>query len=390
MRLTAEQRELQELARAFAEGEIVPHAPAWDQAGDLPDEIFAKLGELGFMGMLVPEAYGGLELDVPSYLVVLEELARGDASVALAVAIHNGPVAGIVLAHGSSEQKDAFLPALAAGERLGAFALSEPAAGSDPGGLEARAEREADGWMLDGHKAWVTNGARAGLVLVFARTGAETIGCFAVEPPEEGYRIAGRTTTMGFRASETVDVVLDGLRLPASALVGLPDRGLAYALEALLVGRLGVAALALGVGEAALGHAVAYALEREQFGSPIARFDAIQAKLADGAARLAAARALTAETARHLDAVRREGADRGTGAGALAAGAAAAKLAATEAAMFTADEAVQIFGGYGYMRDYPVEKLMRDAKGAEIFEGTNEIMRVVIAREMLRAASTAR
>lgn len=390
MTLTAEQNEFRDLARTFTAGEITPYAADWDQQASLPENLFAKLGELGFMGMLIPEDFGGLGLDVPTYLVVLEELARGDAAVALAVAVHNGPVAGVVLAHGSQEQKDALLPALASGERLGAFALSEPDAGSDPGAIETRADREADGWLLEGRKAWVTNGGRAGLALVFARTGEGALGCFAVELPEDGYRVTGRTTTMGLRASETVHVALSGVRLPAEGLVGRPDRGLAYALEALQVGRLGIAAQALGVGEAALEHAVRYALEREQFGRRLADFDAIQAKLADGATRLATARELTWATARQFEAERASASTPQTGARSLVARAAAAKLAATEAAMFVADEAVQIFGGYGYMRDYPVEKLMRDAKGAEIYEGTNEIMRVVIAREMLRAATASR
>lgn len=388
MSTTAELLELRQLAREFTAGEITPNAAGWDREGVLPEHLFRSLGEMGFMGMLVPEAYGGLGLDVPSYLAVLEELARGDAAVALAVAVHNGPVAGVLLAHGSEAQRDAYLPALAQGERLGAFALSEAGAGSDPASLETRAQREADGWVLDGRKKWVTNGARAGLVLVFARTGERSAGCFVVEPPEDGYRVAGRTTTMGLRASETVEIALDGLRLPAEAVVGSPERGLRYALEALQIGRLGIAAQALGVGGAALDHATRYALERAQFGSPIAEFGAVQAKLADGASRLAGAAALTAEVARELDERRQAGADDGGRAGrasSIAARTAAAKLVATEAAMFMADEAVQIFGGYGYMRDYPVEKLMRDAKGAEIYEGTNEIMRVVIARELFRA-----
>jgi hypothetical protein len=390
MTLTDEQREIRALAREFVAGEIAPGAAAWDAAGELPDEVFRKLGELGFMGMLVPERYGGLELDLSTYLLVLDELARGDAAVALAVAIHNGPVTGVLLAHGSEAQRDSLLPRMATGDLLGAFALSEPGVGSDPSAVQARADREADGWLLEGEKAWVTNGGRAGLVLVFARTDDEHLGCFAVELPEDGYRVVGRTTTMGLRASETVTVRLDGARLPADALVGEPHRGLAYALEALQLGRLGIAAQALGVGEAALAHAVDYAMEREQFGGPIARFGAVQAKLAEGAARLAAARALTFHTASRLQMVREGGHDPGTGADAAAALVAAAKLTATEAAMYVANEAVQIFGGYGYMRDYPVEKLMRDAKGPEIYEGTNEIMRVVIAREMLNAAAAER
>jgi alkylation response protein AidB-like acyl-CoA dehydrogenase len=384
--LTAEQLEIRDLARDFARGEIAPRSAAWDAEAALPDEIFAKLAELGFLGMLVPESWGGLGLDVPTYLLVVEELARADAAVALSVAIHGGTVAGLLLARGSDAQRRDLLPRLASGELLGAFALSEPGAGSDPGSLESRARRGPDGWILDGHKKWVTNGARAGLVLVFARTD-EGIGCFAVERPVEGYRVVGRSTTMGLRASETVHVELSGLALPDSALVGEEGRGLAYALEALVLGRAGIAAQALGIGQAALDHAVGYALGREQFGAPIARFDAIQAKLADGAVALSAARALTHAVGARLEAVRGGEPDGATGADALPAAAAAAKLAASEAASKAADEAVQIFGGYGYMRDYPVEKLMRDAKGTEIYEGTSEILRVVIAREILRAAN---
>jgi alkylation response protein AidB-like acyl-CoA dehydrogenase len=386
MNLTSEQREIRDLAREFAAGEIAPHAAAWDADGALPDDLFAKLGELGFLGMLVPAEHGGLELDLITYLLVLEELARADAAVALAVGIHNGPVAGLLLAHGSDEQKATLLPRLASGESLGAFALSEPGAGSDPGSMESHAEAVDGGWVLRGRKAWVTNGARAGTVLVFARTGTDGVGCFVVEPGADGYELTGRTTTMGLRASETVSVALKDLHLSATALIGEASRGLGYALEAIGLGRVGIAAQALGVGECALAHAARYAVEREQFGEPIGRYGAIQAKLANVAARLAAARALTMDVGGRLQAVRSGRADAGRGADHLAAQVAAAKLVATETAMYAADQAVQIFGGYGYMRDYPVEKLMRDAKGAEIYEGTSEIMRVVIAREILRDA----
>jgi hypothetical protein len=386
MTFTDEQLEIRNLAREFAAGEIAPYAPAWDADGALPDDLFSKLGELGFLGMLVPAEHGGLELDLLTYLLVLEELARADAAVALSVAIHNGPVAGLLLAHGSDEQKATLLPRLASGAALGAFALSEPGAGSDPGSLEARAEAVDGGWVLSGRKAWVTNGARAGVVLVFARTEPDGVGCFVVEPGADGYAVTDRTTTMGLRASETVSIELDDVRVSDDAVVGDATRGLGYALEAISLGRAGVAAQALGVGQSALAHAARYAVEREQFGEPIARYGAIQAKLADMAARLAAARALTVEVFGRLQAVRGGRDDTGHGADHLIARVAAAKLVATEAAMFAADQAVQIFGGYGYMRDYPVEKLMRDAKGAEIYEGTNEIMRVVIAREILRDA----
>ncbi len=387
MMLTADQLEIRGLARDFAQGEIAPHVEAWDAAAALPDTLFGSLAELGFLGMLVPEAYGGLALDMGSYLVVIEELARADAATALSVAIQNGPVAGALLAHGSEAQKERWLPALASGEVLGAFALSEEGAGSDAGAVETAARRDDGGWILTGRKKWVTNGARAGLVLVFARTGAPgELGCFLVPTDTDGYTVGPRTTTMGLRASETVDVVLDDVRLPDDALLGEVGRGLSVALDALTVGRIGIASQAVGIGAAALEHAVRYAREREQFGRSLSEFGAIQAKLADMASRVSAARATVREVGALVQAVRDGSSHDGRGAESLVARVAGAKLVASEVAMFASDEAVQIFGGYGYMRDYPVEKLMRDAKGTEIYEGTSEIMRVVIAREIQRTA----
>ena len=382
--LTDEQRELQSLARDFASAELRPRTAEWDEERALDEEIFGKLAESGFLGMLVPEEHGGLGFDVPTFLVVLEELAWGDAAAALSVAIHNGPVAGVILRHGSVEQKERWLPLLASGEALGAFALSEPDAGSDASSITTTASRDGEEWTLDGEKRWVTNGARAGVVALFARTSEDDIGLFLVEPDAEGYEVVGGETTLGLRASQTVSVRLDGLRVGADALVGEADAGLRYALEALDLGRIGIAVQAVGVGRAALEHATAYALERQQFGTPIARFGALQAKLADSAQRLAAGRALAFQAAEAWE--RAAAGEPRTGAEGVTARAAMAKLAASEAASFAADEAIQIFGGYGYMRHYPVEKLLRDAKGAEIYEGTNEIMRRVIAGEILRDA----
>jgi alkylation response protein AidB-like acyl-CoA dehydrogenase len=385
--MTDEQRELRELARDFATAELRPHSATWDEVRALPDDVFAKLAESGFLGMLVPETYGGLGFDLPTYLLVLEELAWGDASVALSVAIHSGPVSGMVLRHGTEAQKQTWLPLLASGEALGAFALSEPDAGSDASSVTTRATRDGDGWRLDGEKRWVTNGARAGLVLVFARTSEDGLGVFLVSPDADGYTVGHRENTMGLRGSETVTVRLDGVRVGADALLGEVDKGLVMALEALDVGRIGIAIQAVGVGRAAIEHAAEYSLEREQFGTPIGRFGALQAKLADSAQRVAAGRALAHEAALAWEATR-SGAAR-TGPDGVTARAAMAKLAASEAATFAADEAIQIYGGYGYMRHYPVERLMRDAKGAEIYEGTNEIMRRVIAGEILRASADA-
>jgi alkylation response protein AidB-like acyl-CoA dehydrogenase len=382
--LTAEQLELQDLARDFAKAELRPHTADWDAARALDPEVFTKLAESGFLGMLIPEEHGGLGFDLSTYLIVLEELSWGDAAVALSVAIHNGPVTDLVLKRGTEEQKAQWLPQMAAGDCLGAFALSEPDTGSDASSVATTATRDGEGWRLDGEKRWVTNGGRAGLVLVFARTSEDGLSVFLVSPDAEGYHVGSQEKMLGLRASQTVRVSLDGVRVGADALLGEVDAGLRYALEALDVGRIGVAAQAVGIGRAAMEHAATYALEREQFGTPIARFGAIQAKLADSAQRLAGGRALAHEAARAWTSLTTSGSRRG--AGGVTARAAMAKLAASEAASFAADEAIQIYGGYGYMKHYPVERLLRDAKGAEIYEGTNEIMRRIIAVEVLRDA----
>ena len=379
MTLTGEQLEIQALARGFAEKDIRPHAAGWDEARALDDGVFGKLAELGFLGMTVPEEYGGLDLDPLTYLLVLEELAWGDAAVALSVAIHNGLVASLLVRHGTAEQKRALLPALASGERLGAFALSEPQAGSDVGAVATLANPSGAGWRISGSKRWVTNGARAGLAVTFARTGEKELGAFLVELPAGGWTATLRELTMGFRASETVSVELAEVEVPGERLLGDSGAGFRYAMEALDVGRVGLAAQAVGIARAALEHSVGYALEREQFGEPIAHFGGIQEKLAEMARRVTAARALTHDAGAMM-----VGEGLGRGPDSLTVRAAMAKITASEAAIWVADEAVQVFGGYGYMRDYPVEKLMRDAKGTEIFEGTSEILRLVIARELLR------
>jgi alkylation response protein AidB-like acyl-CoA dehydrogenase len=396
LRLTEEQLEIRSLAREFALGEIRPHAPDWDARRELDPEIFAKLGALGFLGMRVPEAFGGLGLDLATYLLVLEELSWGDAAVALAVAIHSGPVTSLILKHGTEEQKDGLLPSMAAGERLGAFALTEAGAGSDARAMETRATRDESGWVLDGGKKWVSSGTRAGVFLLFARDGGGGgIHAFLLEPGIPGLRVGKREVTMGLSALDTVELELEGVRVGPGALLGQEGKGFEYATEALAVGRLGVAAQAVGIGRAALEHARRYARERVQFGRPLSDFQATRFKLAGMATRLAAARALVLCGAQAMEgATEVEPNGRGPSGvldpeapspGALAA---MAKATASEAAVWITDEAVQIFGGYGYMRDYPVEKLLRDAKGTEIYEGTNEIMRVIIAREVLGAVGT--
>jgi len=374
--LAEQRREIVDLAREFAQREIAPHAAEWDRAKAFPREVLTQLGELGFFGMRVPEAYGGLGLDLLTYLMVLEEIAAADASVSITVGVHNSLGCGLLVRHGSEAQKERWLPRLARGEVLAAFALSEPEAGSDAAGLSTQARRVGRGWLLQGTKAWVTSGDLAGLLVVMARTdapgarrGSRGISAFLVPGDAPGLEHTRPEDKMGLRASRTTGLVLRDVEVGEDALLGAEGAGLRLALEALDYGRMGVAAQAIGIARAALEAAVRYAAERRQFERPIKDFQAVQFKLADMATRVAAARALLHEVAQADLAGRR-----------LAARASMAKLFASETAMWVTTQAIQVFGGYGYMRDYPVERLFRDAKVTEIYEGTSEIQRIVIAR----------
>jgi acyl-CoA dehydrogenase len=345
---------------------------------------------MGFMGMAIPEEHGGLGLDRTTCLLALEALAWGDAAVALGVAIHNGPVAALLTAYGTPDQKDRWLPGLAAGEALGVFAFSEEDAGSDPAALALRARGPTVVGVWMGRKRWVTNGERAGLLLVFARTGGEPgdkggISAFLVPGGTPGISVTRRERTLGLSASETVGLAFDGVELPGDALLGTAGEGYAMAMDALVPGRLGIAAQALGIAQAGYEHALEYAREREQFGRSLDTFGAIREKLAGMAIRIEGARAFLLTVARELDEAGGETTDLALPASPRARSA-MAKVMASEAAMWTADEAVQIFGGYGYMRDYPVEKLLRDAKGTEIYEGANEVLRWLVAADAIREA----
>ncbi|MGW8267877.1 MAG: acyl-CoA dehydrogenase family protein, partial [Longimicrobiales bacterium] len=308
LRLTEEQLEVRSLAREFALGEIRPHAPDWDSSREFGPETFVKLGELGFLGMRIPESFGGLGLDLTTYLLVLEELSWGDAALALAVAIHSGPVTSLILRHGTDEQKARVLPSMAAGARLGAFALTEAGAGSDARAMKTRATRNESGWLLEGRKKWVSSGTRAGVFLLFARDGGDGgIHAFLLEPGIAGLRVGKREVTMGLSALDTVELELDGVQVGPEALLGEEGKGFEYASEALEVGRLGVAAQAVGIGRAALEHARRYARERVQFGRPLSEFQATRFKLAGMATRLAAARALVLYGAQALEGAREAG-----------------------------------------------------------------------------------
>jgi alkylation response protein AidB-like acyl-CoA dehydrogenase len=374
--LSETQRQIVELAREFAREHIEPHAAEWDRTKAFPRDVLDALGRLGFLGMTTPETYDGMGLDAVTYLLAIEEFAAADAGVAVSLGIQNSIPATMLLWHGTEAQKTRWLKPLARGEILVGFALSEPDAGSDPARMHAQAVRDGSDWVLSGMKAWATNAGTADLMMIMVRTdtpgqrrGAKGISTFIVPTDTRGYRAGKPEDKMGLRASNTATIALEDMRLPPEALLGEEGLGFVYAMEGLDSGRLGVAAQAVGIARRALAHALAYCGERRQFDQPLRHFQAVQFKLADMATRIAAARTLMLAAAAAKDRGER-----------VTQQAAMAKLFASETAMWVTTQAIQLFGGYGYMRDYPVEKLFRDAKVTEIYEGTSEIQRIVIAR----------
>jgi alkylation response protein AidB-like acyl-CoA dehydrogenase len=376
--LTDEQREIQNVAREFAREYIAPYSAEWDEKAHFERSVIDKLGELGFLGMMIPEQYDGLGLDTYSYLLALEEIATADASVAVAMSVHNSLPTQMILRWGTDAQRAQFLAPMARGEMLGAFALSEPEAGSDAASLRAQAVRDGDEWVLNGTKSWVTSGGQADVYLTMVRTdspdnrrGARGISAFILTPDLPGFSVGRKEDKMGLRGSPTTQLVFENCRVPADRLLGEEGSGFVYAMQSLDNGRLGIAAQAIGIARAALEHSTAYAADRKQFGQALRELQAIQFKLADMAMRVTAARALLYATATAKDRGVRT-----TQYGSMS------KLFASETAMWVTTQAVQIFGGYGYMKEYPVERLFRDAKVTEIYEGTSEIQRIVIAREL--------
>jgi alkylation response protein AidB-like acyl-CoA dehydrogenase len=372
--LTAEQREIKALAREFAEAEIEPHASDWDREHRFPRELFPKLAELGLMGVCIPEELGGAGADFLSYILVLEELSRADAGVGVTVAVHTSAVTLPILTFGTDEQRSRFVPPLARGEQIGAFALTETESGSDAGSLRTTATRDGDSWHISGTKQFISTAEHAGTFLFFARTDQDTPGARGVSAfilDAEHVRVTGREEKLGLNSSMTnsiaVDAAVDGDRM-------LHDEGKGFtvAMATLDGGRIGIAAQALGIAQAAYDSARAYALERKQFGQRIADFQAIQWKLADMATEIDAARLLVYRAA-WLKQEGRPHTEEG----------AKAKLFASEMARRQTAEAIQIFGGYGYTKEFPVERFYRDAKITEIYEGTSEIQRLVIARSVL-------
>jgi alkylation response protein AidB-like acyl-CoA dehydrogenase len=373
--LTADQREIQALAREFARAEIEPHAAEWDRDHHFPREVYAKLAELGLMGVCIPEEYGGAGADFLSYILVLEELSRADAGVGVTVAVHTSAVTLPILLFGTDEQRSRFVPPLARGEMIGAFALTEPESGSDAGSLRTRAEPDGDGWRIFGRKTFISTARYAGTFVLFARTDPDTAdarGVSAFILDADHIRVTRDEEKLGLNSSVTNDLVVEDAHVGRDRLLGEEQHGFRVAMTTLDGGRIGIAAQALGIAQAAYDVARSYALERRQFGKRIADFQAVQWKLADMSTEIEAARLLV-----YRAAWLKEQGKPHTEAGAKA------KLFASEMARRQTAEAIQVLGGYGYTKEFPVERYYRDAKITEIYEGTSEIQRLVIARSIL-------
>jgi len=375
--LTDTQKLIKETARKFADERLAPGTIERDEGSIFPAEFIRELGELGFMGMMVPEEWGGSGLDTVSYAIAIEEISRVDASVGVIMSVNNSLVCYGINKYGSDDQKQRYLRDLAAGKKLGAFALSEPEAGSDASNQRTVAIRDGDTYILNGTKNWITNGSTADLVLVMATTdkskGAKGISTFLVEKGSPGFAISKKENKLGIRSSDTVSLSFQDCRVPAVNRVGSEGEGFKFAMTTLEGGRIGIAAQALGIAQGSLNASVKYSKERHAFDKPIAEFQAIQFKIADMATHIEAARGLTYRAAWLKDAGLPFGKE-----------AAMAKLFASKTAVDSALEAIQIHGGYGYVREYLVERYLRDSKITEIYEGTSEIQRVVIARSLLK------
>ncbi len=375
-RLSDDQVLLRNAVREFAEAEIRPHVREWDEAQHFPDSLIPKLAALGLTGIQFPQEYGGAGMSAIDYCICIEELARVDPSVSLSIAAHNGLCTAHLFMFGSEAQKRRYVEPLARGEWLGAWGLTEPTAGSDAAGTRTTAVREGNEWVISGSKTFITNGRSGHVMVVMAVTdrtsGAKGISAFVVERGTPGMSAGRKEDKLGMRASDTSEVVFDRCRVPLDALVGEEGQGYINALQVLDAGRIGIAALSVGLAQGAFEAARDYAVERRQFGQPIAAFQAIQWKLADNATRIEAARLLTYRAAHLKDQGRRTSLESSM-----------AKLYASEIAVRAAEDSVQIHGGYGFVKDYPAEKYFRDVKLTTIGEGTSEIQRLVIARQLL-------
>ena len=377
MQLNENQSMIRQMARDFANAKIAPIAHDIDKHGTFPEATVREMGELGFMGLSVPEAYGGSGADITSYALVVEELSRVCGSHGLTVAAHNSLGCWPIAAFGTEEQKRKYLPAAAAGKSLLSFGLTEAGAGSDAGGTRTTAVRDGDHWVLNGSKMWITNSHYAAALIITAKTdpkatGSRGISAFIVDTDTPGFTVEKKEDKLGMRASDTAPLTLVDVRVPHANLLGQEGDGFKYFMKTLDGGRISIAAVALGLAEGALATARAYARQREQFGKAIAEFQAIEFMIADMVTQIQASRLLTYEACRLKDA--------GEDFGHMSA---MAKLHSSETAMFVTDRAIQILGGYGYTTEYPVERMYRDAKLCTIGEGTSEIQRLVIGRYAL-------
>jgi butyryl-CoA dehydrogenase len=374
--LAEEQQMVRETTRAFVEREVKPVASRLDREAIYPSELVKRLSELGLMGILVPQEFGGSGMDLLSCVVAMEEISKAWASLAVAMSVQNSLVCAPIARFGSTAQKKKYLPSLARGERLGCYALTEPGSGSDAGSIQTRAKRVGDDFVLTGNKIFTTNGNRADLAIVYAVTdpakGKKGISAFIVEKNSPGFVVGKLEDKLGLRSSDTASLLFEDCRVPGENLLGTEGEGFAIALATLDGGRIGIAAQALGIAQGCLEESVAYAQQRRQFGRAIAEFEAIQWMLADMATEIDAARLLTYRAAWLAEQGRT-----------FTKGAAMAKLFASEAANRAAYKAIQIFGGYGYTKEFAVERFFRDARITTIYEGTSEIQRLVIARRLI-------
>lgn len=375
MVITEIQAMIRDTARAFAEEHLKPNAAKWDAESTFPTEALAELGKLGFMGMLVPEELGGAGADHVAYALALEEVAAGDGSTSTIMSVHNSVGCVPILKFGSDMQKERFLKPLARGEQLSCFCLTEPGAGSDASALKTRAKRDGNGWVLNGTKQFITSGGRADLAIVFAVTdpeaGKKGISAFLVPTKTEGWKVARVEKKLGLNASETCQIQLDDLRLEPELMLGKEGEGYRIALANLEGGRIGIGAQSIGMAKAAFEAALAYARERKSFGKPIFEHQAIAFRLADMATQIEVARQMVLHAASLRDAGER-----------CLKEASMAKLFASEMAERVCSDAIQIHGGYGYLADFPVERIYRDVRITQIYEGTSDIQRLVIAREI--------
>ena len=378
LELNEQQKMIQKMVREFAEKEVAPIAAELDKKEEYPTKTLEKMAKLGLLGIIIPQEYGGAGLDTISYEIVVEEISRKCASTGVVTSVHNSLTAWPIIKYGTEEQKKKYLPILAKGEKIGAFAGTEPNAGSDLGAMKTTAVLKGNKYIINGDKTFITSGPKAGIIIVFAVTdkeaGPKGISAFIVESDMKGYKVGSVFEKLGINASKTSELIFEDMEVPKENLIGKEGDGFKIALATLDGGRIGIAAQAVGIAQAALDESIEYAKQRQQFGRPIAKFQAIQWMIADMSTRINAARWLVLNAAYQKD----------HGSGRYSKEAAMAKLFASETAMDTVIKAVQIHGGYGYTKEYTVERLFRDAKITEIYEGTSEVQRMVIAGSLLR------